>query len=524
MESAEWRMIVSGDGDPRYKGGYQQMGLRVRSSRVGMAGLEVGTDMLAKYGTTLARIHPVREALVRATESSLASIRDTALTQGFRPPGVDWDRYELGMSLLHSIVRVLEEDRVSPATRKALFRIIVRNNLFLQGSWEAKEGFKARNGCYPPDIMLMSPGKGCNLKCTGCYADSGATREKLHWDTLTRLIGEAHDLLGNRLFAFSGGEPLSYHSEGKGVLDIAERYPDSLFIMYTNATLIDDDMAKRMGELGNITPAISVEGLRGPTEERRGKGVFDRILAAMERLRREKVLFGMSLTATRLNSDDLLSDRAVEFYFDRHGASYAWIFHYMPIGRSITLDLMPTPEQRARLWKRSWELIRNRRLFIADFWNMATVTDGCISAGREGGYWTVDWNGAVMPCVFFPYAAANINEAYANGETIEDIWARPFFAGIREWQKGKGFHGPDKGDDSNWLMPCPMRDCHADGRRLLLEHEPEPQDENAREALNDPDYAAGLMAYDSALEKLTRPTWEEEYVREGGRSKGSPAG
>jgi len=69
-----------------------------------------------------------------------------------------------------------------------------------------------------------------------------------------------------------------------------------------------------------------------------------------------------------------------------------------------------------------------------------------------------------------------------------------------------------------------MRDCHADGRRLLLEHEPEPQDENAREALNDPDYAAGLMAYDSALEKLTRPTWEEEYVREGGRSKGSPAG
>ena len=515
---------MGSDGEHSYKGGYQQMGLRVRSSRVARTGLEVGTDALARYGTSLARIRPVREALLRAAEGSLTSIRDKALEQRFRPPGVEWDRYELGLSLLHSIVRALEEDRVSPATRRMLFRVLVRDNLFFQGSWEAKEGFKERNGCYPPDFMLVSPGKGCNLKCTGCYADSGATREKLHWDTLTRLFDEAHDLLGNRFFVFSGGEPLSYHSEGKGVLDIAERYPDSLFLMYTNATQIDDEVAKRMGELGNITPAISVEGLRGPTEERRGKGVFDRILAAMERLRREKVLFGLSLTATRLNADELLSDRAVEFFFDRHGASYAWIFHYMPIGRSITLDLLPTPEQRVRLWKRSWELVRTRRLFLADFWNMATVTDGCISAGREGGYWTVDWNGAVMPCVFFPYAAANVNEAYANGETIEDIWARPFFADIREWQKDKGFHEPGKVDGGNWLMPCPMRDCHGDARRLVLEHQPEPQDQNAREALMDPDYAAGLMAYDSALEALTRPVWEDQYVRDAGRSNGSCAG
>ena len=78
---------MGGDGDPRYKGGYQQMGLRVRGSRVAMAGLDVGTDMLAKYGTTLARIRPVREALVRASESSLASIRDTAHRAGIPAPG-----------------------------------------------------------------------------------------------------------------------------------------------------------------------------------------------------------------------------------------------------------------------------------------------------------------------------------------------------------------------------------------------------------------------------------------------------
>ena len=190
-------------------------------------------------------------------------MRDEAIASAFRPARIEQDRYDLGVALLGTIERALGENRLSESMRRTLLCTLVRDNLFFQGNWEAKETFRQRTGCYPSDFMLISPGKACNLRCVGCYADSGANREKLDWPVLDRLITEAHDRLGNRFFVISGGEPMAYHSEGKGLLDLAERHPDCLFLMYTNGTLIDDNVAKRMGELGNLTPAISVEGMRG---------------------------------------------------------------------------------------------------------------------------------------------------------------------------------------------------------------------------------------------------------------------
>jgi len=42
--------------------------------------------------------------------------------------------------------------------------------------------------------------------------------------------------------------------------------------------------------------------------------VFDKVTAAAERLRREGVLFGISLTATRENADEVLSDPVLETF------------------------------------------------------------------------------------------------------------------------------------------------------------------------------------------------------------------
>ena len=43
---------------------------------------------------------------------------------------------------------------------------------------------------------------------------------------------------------------------------------------------------------------------------------------------------------------------------------------------------------------------------------------------------------------------------------------------------------------------CVNRDHHADFRRIVMEHEPEPTDDNAAKALLDPDYTRGMIAYD----------------------------
>ena len=207
----------------------------------------------------------------------------------------------------------------------------------------------------------------------------------LYGGVFERIVSEAHREWGTRVFVISGGEPLAYKDQGKGVLDLAERFPDCFFVMHTNGTLIDEKVAERMGGLGNVSPALSVEGMKEKTDARRGDGVFDKVQAAMERLRRAGVITGISLTATRKNAEEVLSDEVVDLFFEEMGVLYAFVFHYMPIGRAFTLDLMMTPEQRLALFERVWSLIRERHIFIADFWNSATASNGCLVGGAGRG-------------------------------------------------------------------------------------------------------------------------------------------
>jgi len=113
---------------------------------------------------------------------------------------------------------------------------------------------------------------------------------------------------------------LMYRSERKDLFDILRENQDQYFMMYTNGTLIDREAARRLAELGNLTPVISVEGWERETDARRGQGVFTRILQAMENLRACGVSFGISMTATRENAEIILSDGLIDYYFKEQGA------------------------------------------------------------------------------------------------------------------------------------------------------------------------------------------------------------
>lgn len=467
----------------------------------------IAANVLVSTGPRLAQIKPLRRQVVNKYEKQLLSGLEKARRDPASLPGIAEDRTVMGLAILGTIERALVENRLSKPTVRAVIKILVQNLLLRQGDQSAADRFKAQYEWRAPTFLLISPGKGCNLRCTGCYANSGADAEKLDWDTVDRLITEAKTLWGVRLFAISGGEPFAYRSGHRGILDIVEKHADCIFIAYTNGTLITSEVSRRLARAGNLLLAISVEGWKARTDARRGEGIFDRVLAAMSLLRRDRAPFGISLTATRENAEEILSEEFIEF-FQQQGALFGWIFQYMPIGRSYTLDLMPTPEQRVWMWRRSWEIVRERRMFLADFWNSGTACDGCLSAGGHGGggYFYADWNGAVSPCVFFPYSPLNIKEVYARGGTLNDVWADPFFKAVREWQleyKNKGGNG---------LAPCPIRDHHAEIRRVILENEAEPVDASAAAALLDPDYARGLKQYDETLQSLTQDLWKNRYV------------
>ena len=175
-----------------------------------------------------------------------------------------------------------------------------------------------------------------------------------------------------------------------------------------------------------------------------------------------------------------------------------------------------------RLYDRVWSLIRERHLFVVDFWNGATGSNGCLAAGRAGGYFHVNWNGDVSPCVFFPYTPVNAKEVFARGGTLDDAWSHPFFADIRRWQRRQGYReaGEACPDCGNWMAPCLIRDHHADFRRIVAPGGVEPTDADARAAQDDLGWHEGLEQFDREFQALADPVWERVYLR----SPGIPPG
>ncbi|MDD8030392.1 MAG: radical SAM protein [Acidobacteriota bacterium] len=470
---------------------------------------------IARLIPVIKSIKPVAYHLLSSWEKQIRKNAEIDIAKGHEPPGAIRDRMEIGVAVLRTIGRAIIEDRISSATIEKLLNILVGEAIIKQGDKAAKEEFRARFGSAPPAFVLISPTKKCNLLCTGCYADSDRTEIKLSWPVLDQIVSEARELWGCRFFVLSGGEPLLYRDEGHTIMDLVEKHSDCFFLMYTNGTLIDEKMAKRMSLAGNIMPAISVEGLKERTEARRGRGIFDRILKAFDNLRQEKVFFGISVTITRENAYEVFSDETIDFYFNQQKVNFAWAFQYMPIGRAYTLDLLPTPEQRRWMFQRTWELVYDRHHFLIDFWNSGTATKGCIAAGRSGGYLVVNWDGSITPCAFIPYSPININDIYNQGQNLNQIWEHPFLADLRKWQKEYGYskNHSKEGPVKNWIMPCPMRDHFRDMYELLQKHHPKPLDQNAAEALSDPDYYKGLVEYNQRVADLMDPIWEEKYIR-----------
>ncbi len=429
-----------------------------------------------------------------------------------RPKKVQEDKYIALSALLYSIIRNIEKGYISNEVSFKIINTLVKG-AFLKGGREAEIRFEEKYGYGPPAFITISPTKRCNLRCPGCYASSSATaKDTLEFDIVDEIVKQAHDLWGSRFMVISGGEPLVYKSQGKDIFSLFERHPDMFFLMYTNGTLIDRKAAEKMAQLGNVTPAVSVEGFRKETEERRGRGVFKKILEAFENLRNAGVPFGASVTATRKNSPVLMKEKFYDFYFEEQGCSYMWIFHYMPIGRDYDLSLMPTPQQRVKLFWKWKEILLKKRYFVADFWNSGTLANGCIAFARPGGYFYIDWHGNIMPCVFVPYYKDNVKELFRKGKNLNDAIMSDFFKKGRNWQfkyalRRKGV------ETGNLLMPCSIRDHYEIFKRIADDVKVKPEDEAAKKAIKDEKYYKSMVEFDKKLEKLTERIWEEEYLK-----------
>ncbi len=459
------------------------------------------------FGARAFRFDPVRRwALTRGDRLIYDYYCNTNVDK--LPLAVQEMRHRAVMNLLTSLACAGRVGRLSPRSIRGILEVFIRGQMmFVRKNITS---FVQKHGFEPPSFLAISPTQRCNLCCTGCYAASsirdGAT---LDYSIFQRILREMCNDWGSHFAVISGGEPFLYRSEGRTLLDVLRESPEVYFQVYSNGTLIDHEVARELAALGNVTVAISVEGFERETDERRGSGVFRKIQRAMDELRQAGVPFGISMTATRQNADVLLSEDIISHYFEDRGALYAWLFHYVPIGRDPLPDLMVTPEQRKRLLERQLDLLWNRRLFFIDFWNGGPLSGGCIAAGREGGYFHIDWNGDVSPCVFIPYAVDNAYDVYQQGRKLSSALKHPTFEALRAWQtRYQGDHGAAR--TGNLFMPCPMCDHHQVACDAVLRFGAKPMHNHAACAPAEPQYAEQFLARGRRCSELLDPVWETE--------------
>ncbi|MCD4746919.1 MAG: radical SAM protein [Bacteroidales bacterium] len=417
-------------------------------------------------------------------------------------------RYQFFSAILHSLQKNLDKGYISTNVAKRLKDTLVGDSLLISSEYKIKRDvhykYKEKYGEYPPNFITLSPTQRCNLQCTGCYAASNKnTTPTLPYNIVDKIVWEIQNIMGIKFIVISGGEPLMYKSEGKTLLDLFEKYNDIFFLVYTNGTLINSTVAKRMAELRNVFPAISVEGYEKETDERRGAGTYKKILQAMAKLRNIGVPFAISVTATSKNVELLLTEEFYDYYFNELGATFMWQFQLMPIGKGKdTFDLVVSPKKRVELYK-IWERIVNEKKYpFADFWNNAILSNGCIAYGNDSGYLYINWDGNIMPCVFVPYYVDNIYDLYKDNKTLADATLSCLMQKGEKWK--------DEYNNCNKLMPCSIRDHYKNFKENILTNDSKPENKQAADALKNTNYFQNMINYDEELTKLTENIHKEK--------------
>jgi MoaA/NifB/PqqE/SkfB family radical SAM enzyme len=369
-------------------------------------------------------------------------------------------------------------------------RKLVENLIF---NWGVVGGNKRANlateETWIPSLIVISPSMRCNLRCTGCYSGLYSKDGELSEWEIDNILAQCRRL-GIYFIVVSGGEPYFMKDVW---LRLFKKYNDMYFLTYTNGTLLDEPTVKTLARLGNVAPGISVEGYREHTDKRRGQGVYDKVMKAMDLLKKEGVIFGISVTYTSENIDLITRDEFVEHYIDK-GAIFAWYFMFMPVGKDPILELVPSPQQRVYCGDRVVQLRKKHPLFMADFWNDGPAVGGCLAGARQ--YLHILNSGRVEPCVFAHFGVDNIRE-----KSLLEASNSAFFKTIRS-------RFPYN-DIANLKRPCMIIDNPQVLRDAVAEHMAPQGHKHSEDIIQNPEVIEWIDAYAERFKNLTDPVWLE---------------
>ncbi len=356
------------------------------------------------------------------------------------------------------IGRILDETDPSYAKKVLL---TMGYETFFCGTKTIRESRK-KYDCNIPWLILFDPTGACNMHCVGCWSGTYGHKANLSFEDMDKIVTQGK-ALGTHLYMMTGGEPLVRKAD---ILKLCEKHSDCFFAAYTNSTLIDEELCKKVLELGNLTFMLSIEGTPETNDARRGDGHYAAVMKAMDLLHRYGIVFGTSICYTRNNIEAVTSDEFLRLISGK-GARFGFYFHYMPVGTNAVPELMPTMEQRRAIIDRI-RFVRSDacdiEFFPMDFQNDGEYVGGCIAGGRN--YFHINSAGDAEPCVFIHFSDSNIHD-----KSILEMLQSPLF---KVYHEGQPFN-------RNHLRPCPMLEnpelireiVHATGAHQTNQESPE---------------------------------------------------
>ena len=276
-----------------------------------------------------------------------------------------------------------------------------------------------------PAFLIASITSSCNLHCRGCYSRANnacndeAPLNQLsdsEWEDIFRQAKE----LGISFIVLAGGEPLLRED----VITTATNFPEILFPIFTNGTILNDDYLKLFDDNRNLVPILSIEGNEEITDYRRGEGVYKKLVESMELMKKNNIIYGASLTFTNKNISSLVSNEFIDKLHD-FGCKVVFFIEYVPVNGE-TKELAPSDKERELLL----DNINRLRQEYSDMLFMSFPGDekdsgGCLAAGR--GFFHINSHGGAEPCPASPYSDINVKDA-----SILEVLNSKLFKSLRD--------------------------------------------------------------------------------------------
>ena len=293
----------------------------------------------------------------------------------------------------------------------------------------------------------------CNLKCIHCRSSSTIESEQGDFSTEDgkKLLDDIAKI-SKPTIVLTGGEPLLRED----IWELAQYGTDLGFRMCiaTNGTLVDDEVCKKMKEVGIKMVSLSLDGSTPEIHDdfRKQPGAYEGVIKAAELFNKHGIPFLINSSFTKRNAHDIpnVYKKAREL-----GAKAWYMFIVLPVGRGEEANAELLDEKEAEYWL-NWHYELEKELILKGdntilvrptcaphyyriFYqnakrdgldlkrrNLVFGTGGgkgCV-AGQSIAY--IDCHGWLRPCSYFPISDINVfevpfHEAWFKSKIMQDM-------------------------------------------------------------------------------------------------------